>query len=720
MRLLSLTLLLALAARGADAADGLAIVQDGQARVRVETDGSGPARFAADLVKRNVVLLAGVALPEGGTGPALAFRIDERPGYRIEVGEGGAVVHGADPVRAAYDLLEAWGCRFDGKEPEIPRRTDLAVRARAWRPERELWIEASRFAPWLPLSGVAFPDLASYDPALAATAASVGYGVRVASDTFDDFLPPARFEQHPEWFALRQGERTARGNFALTCDAARAAYLDAVGAWLEAHPEVTVLGLWPEVTTVWCEESAALGHAEAYALLWREAAARFPERRFEILATGLTLRPPGGAVPANVEVRLRPGRDASALQGVVGQEIETIVRAWEARGAKVVLEIDPAPESWCGMPWPIHEAVRADARRFRAAVLRGEDALVAAIWRSPDRPPPVPPPLAALLARARGVHSWGHPRDAADLFLDDTFPDAYRIACVERLLRLAEDAASGEEERRSAAADAYLGYRDVLERLPPERAAAYRRYRERDQRRVMEELLPEGVARRVGPAAVRETFDRIEIETDRLALVVDRDKASVVSVRRRLAQGWSDDLAGGQGRYFAAVALGATGDRSGGGVRLSAPGATTLRIDLEGSASGTATPTWSTTIELHGGSSLVHQVARASVPGGVAAGCRWAGGAGFDHWVCPSYATEGEVGASVAAGRPGPVFQLVPETLFYCRRGETGPGLAARLPRGGVVSLTATEDGAQLVATTPGSELKIEWVLFTDTGELGK
>ena len=40
---------------------------------------------------------------------------------------------------------------------------------------------------------------------------------------------------------------------------------------------------------MWDEAALALGAPESYALLWREAAARFPGRRFEILATGLHL-----------------------------------------------------------------------------------------------------------------------------------------------------------------------------------------------------------------------------------------------------------------------------------------------------------------------------------------------------------------------------------------------------------------------------------------------
>ncbi|MHC4667229.1 MAG: hypothetical protein ACYTFD_02390 [Planctomycetota bacterium] len=454
-------------------AAALDIVVQGRARVRVETDDSPPARYAADLVRRHVVLMAGTALPEQGLGAVLRFTRDGSPGYAILLQESGAVVRGGDLVRAAYDMLEGWGCRFDGAQPVVPRLETLRLNARSWRPERLLFLEAEAFDPSLPAAGVAVRGLKGYRPERFAQARALGYQVRVASTSFDDFLPPDLFERHPEWFARRQEERAPRGNFALSNGGARSAYLDRLGEWLAAHPEVDCVGIWPEVTTVWDEESLARGAPEAYALLWREAAARFAGRRFEILATGLTLKPPEGRVPANIEVRLRPGRDASGLQGVQGQAIEGIARAWEVRGARIVFEIDAAPDAWCGMPWPCHEAIRANARRFAAGVLRGGGHLHARIWRDPEAAPSPQPK--DLLERARTLRSWGHPRDAADLFLDERFGIAFRIGAVERLLRLAAQTERNPEERRAAAADAYLGFRAILEELPALHAATYRR-----------------------------------------------------------------------------------------------------------------------------------------------------------------------------------------------------------------------------------------------------
>jgi hypothetical protein len=688
------------------------LVADGRALLRVEHDGSPPARHAAELLRRHVVLMAGVALPAEGSGPALRFERDGFPGYEIVERDGGVLVRGDDPVRAAYDLIEGWGCRFDEGAAEVPRAERLSLEARTARRERVLFVEAGAGAgprpydPSLPAQGAAVRGLDRYRMEDFAAARELGYEVRVASTTFDDFLPVARFDAHPEWFALRDGTRVPRGNFALQNPEARAAYLDGLAAWLEAHPEVSVVGLWPEVTTVWDEEALAAGAPESYALLYREAAARFPGRRFEILATGLTLRPPDGAVPASVEVRFRPGSEASGLQGVAGQEVDLVARAWEARGARLVLEIDAQPASWCGMPWPCHDAIRSNAARFRAAVLVGGGHVHARLWRDPSAWSP-PAPLHSLLEKARTVRSWGHPSDAADLFHDDS--TAGRIGAVERLLRVAAHPEGDREARATALADAYLAFMAVLRDLAPEHRAAYRLHRAREVRRLFEELLPGGVAYEVGPARVREDLDRVEVETDRLRLVIERARAVVVEVRRKVGAEWSPDLTGGDGQFFGVVALEGATERADGEVSLHSPDTGLLRVELSGRLRESG-PRWSSVLDLSSASGKVRQTARVEADGGIAAGCRWRGQV-FDRWVCPPYAVEGRLPGSERA-----TFRLVPGTLLYCRHGEEGPGLALRAPDGALATLVP----GTMAATGRGRTLAVDWILFTDPGELGR
>ncbi|HEX5135488.1 MAG TPA: hypothetical protein VFY93_00820 [Planctomycetota bacterium] len=677
--------------------------------MRVETDGSPAARYAADVVRRHAVLLTGVALPETGHAPALRFERSDDPGYVITPK---GLVRGSDLARAAWDILASWGVR--PPDPPVSRREALAIEPRTWKPARVLYTE--RLDPSFPAQGIAVRGLGAYRPN--PLARDLGYEVRVASTSFDDFLSPALFEAHPEWFAKRGGERGPRGNFALLDAGARAAYLDALGLWLGEHPEVDCMGIWPEVTTVWDEDALAAGAPESYALLWREAAARFPERRFEILATGLTLRPPAeGAVPGNVEVRLVPGADASGLQGVVGQPIEQVARAWETRGARVVLEIDAQPDAFLGMPWPCQEAIRENARRFGAAVLKGGGHLEARIWRDPDAPLDLPPLLARAAERARGVRSSGDPRDAADLFLEEDFGLGFRVGAVERLYRLAADEAGDPAGRRSAAADLLLGYEAVRRELGPVDRASYDRHRGREYGALLAALLPGGVERAVGPARVRETFARVEVETDRLLLGIDRRSAAVVSVRRKLATGFGEDLAGGEGTFFAVVALAEEADHVENELRVEAV-EDRVHVELSGRLRPGG-PRWRSTLELASGSATVRQTASVEVDGGIAAGCAWKGKA-FDRWVCPAYAAEGRLEGE-GSGEPPPKNLALPQgTLLYCRAGERGAGIAARLPDGGIVSLLVRDTTTLVVGHPTARTLRADWIVFTDLGELGK
>jgi hypothetical protein len=680
----------------------LELVADGSAALRVETDGSPAAEAAAAALERHVVLLSGVALPRQGAAPPLRIETSVDPGYRIEpLQAGGARIHGSDPVRAVLDLLREWGVPFEDPDAPHPKRERLAIEFGHWEPERRLEIEATEFDPSLPAQGIVFARLGDHVPRVAAVVRAAGYRVAVISDSFDDFLPPeAHFEPHPQWFALRDGERVPRGNFALTNPEARRAYLDAMDAWLESHPLVTTLGIWPEVTSVWCEESLALGAAESYALVWRAAANAHPDREFEILATGATLQPPAGHVPANVRVRFRPGRDASALQPLAGQpKIDAIARAWESRGARVVLEIDGAPESWCGMPWPCHDAVRGDALRFKAAVMKHATHELARIWRAPETRPARDSLWTEVFARAAEVASWGHPEDAALLFVDARLGMAFRIGAAERNVR------SG------AAREAYLAYRAILRDLEPRHAKVYRRYRERDFRRLVRERLPSGATYEVGPAEVTDTFDRLVVKTDRLILGIDRSTAIVNHVKLRHGIEWTGNLAGPEGRLFRVVALAAKGEPVLGEVSLHSPEQGVLEIALSG-AIGSSGARWSSTLTLVSASGKIRQSARVSGEGGIAVGSRCAGEA-FDHWVCPAYAREGRLGTGAR-----PAFGMPPGTLIYCRQGDRGPGLALRVPRGGTARLV--DDGqTTLLATSPFRSLQVEWILFSDSGELG-
>jgi len=659
------------------------LVVEGRGTARLEADGSAAALLAAETLRKHVLLLTGVSLPMTGTGPALRFRSTPDPGYAIDASGTGAEIAGRDLLRATVDLLEGWGWDFE-RNAAAGRRSDLAVEARRSRPRGELWVESEDWT--LPATGLAIRGLSCSLPE--------GVRLRVASESFDDFLPVALFETHPDWFARRGGEREPRGNFCLTDAGARAACLDAVGAWLEAHPAVEALGLFPEVTEAWCEcdSCGAIPRAEAYALLWREAAARFPDRTIEILATGATLAPPAGAIPRNIEVRLRPGRDGCGLHGLLdpscpGNAAETAAR-WNAR---VVVEMDGAPDSWCGMPWPCEEAVRRNAEECGAGVLRHPRRSLARLWHDPR---PVAPSK---------VHTWGDPQKAADFDFPESEPLAYRIAANERAFRAAMDGSRPLDFRRAQATEAWGAYHDLPE--------VYRRYRGADFRRMAETLFPEGIVRRVGPASVRESPERVEIETDLLRLSIDARTAVVVSLQRKGPQGFGRDVAGGDGGFFSVVAIDEKVERDAGAVRIESPEAGRLRIALSGRLHRGGAR-WTSTLELGSASPSVAQRATVDGPKGIAVGCRWTA-PGFDRWLCPVHAAEGPLD-----GRQEPfALFLPPGSLVYCREGERGLGLALRLPDGGQCTLA---DGPKpsLVAPARATELRLEWILFTENSEL--
>ncbi|MHC4448760.1 MAG: DUF4838 domain-containing protein [Planctomycetota bacterium] len=689
----------------------ITIVDEGRPQVRLEHDGTAAAAAAAEILQRHVVLIAKTALPQQGDIPALRFESAPFDGYRIESREKGVVVSGRFAVLAVYDLLRGWGCRFDSDAPHLPQLPTLSIKPREWRNSRPLYVETDRLDLAMAATGISVRGLHRAGTAMHARAKEYGYRIRVASTSFDDFLPVELFEKHREFFALRRGARHPRGNFALTNADARRAYLDRVETWLDEHPEVDCLGLWPRVTTVWCEESKAHGHAESYALLWREAAKRFPKSRFEILATGLTLKPPAGKVPRNIEVRLRPGRDASALQGVAVQAIEAVVRAWEVRGAKVLLEIDGAPESWCGLPWPNHDAVRADATRAWGAVLVHPDRTRAMLWHDPRARVTIDEELAGLLGHARVVRSWGDPADAARLWPEPGPSLGARAGEVERLRERAMRPEQSETARREDATRAWFQFGALAHDL----GRRYRRQMEQRMRTMLKEVLPEGAEAKVGPATVRETIDRVEVETAQLRLIVERHTATVVGLHRRHGTGWSGDLLGKGGRGFAVVALAQKSARTAGEVRVRAGKRGEARVELAGliHAGGAR---WKASLLLDGSSARVRQEASVDAAGGIAVGFRFEKGT-WDEWVCPSYAREGKFTHPATSRQAS--FRIVPDELLYVAKAPRGFGVALQLPHGGVASIVDGED-ATLLTTSIGRRIVIDWIVFAGTGELGK
>lgn len=204
------------------------------------------------------------------------------------------------------------------------------------------------------------------------------------------------------------------------------------------------------------------------------------------------------------------------------------------------------------------------------------------------------------------------------------------------------------------------------------------------------------------------------METDLLRLTIDPSIATVVAVARKTAEEWHTDLEVEEGRFFSVIALGSPTDRGAGRVEYSAPDPTRIVLNLTGSLRPGG-PSWQSELTIEAGSGVVRQRARIAVRDRIASGCRWKGDT-LDRWICPAHAAEGAIGP----GKELRVALPLPAgTLIYARKGEFGLGLAARLPKGGLVSLTGSEEPT-LAAIGVGSAMEIEWLLFVDPGELGR
>jgi hypothetical protein len=363
--------------------------------------------------------------------------------------------------------------------------------------------------------------------------------------------------------------------------------------------------------------------------------------------------------------------------------------------------------------------VRGDARRFSGAVLVHPAHSLAELWHRPAARVAIDEETAALLTRARTLQSWGDPRDSAVLWppaegADRTSLGA-RMGEVERELARALRADLPDAERRAAVSTAWFGFRALVHDLGGAHGRSYRLQRERDLRGALEALLPDGAETKVGAAAVRETFDRVVIETPRLRLGIERSTGLVTELRRRLARDWSENLAGARGRMFAVVALGSTTDRVEGMVRVREGEDGETRVELGGQLHRGG-PRWSSELTIDGSSARIGQIAKVEAAGGIAIGCQF-GPKAFDEWVCPSYAAEG------AFAQPGEAqqasFRLVPGAILYCRKAPRGVGLALRLPDGGIGAVVDGEDGT-IISTSPSASVRAEWIVFTHETELSK
>ncbi len=254
-----------------------------------------PVRFAGEQLRYYAALLTGarpalVEGPEGVTGPCLALRVEEGPAAPrrargadaavLRVGGDRAELAAATPfglLHGVYRLLERFGGaywlnRWEADEP-LPRLPCLELPDGEWRWEPRFSCRAFTnyptideqtpdFVDWMAKRGFnhyvvnpAFPDVwQRCGEFLREPLALRGMGLSLDHHTLPFWLPPEEhFQAHPEYFALRDGERRPDAQLCTSSPDVARVVAERVIAFLRDNPDVTEVGLWPRDGYGWCE-----------------------------------------------------------------------------------------------------------------------------------------------------------------------------------------------------------------------------------------------------------------------------------------------------------------------------------------------------------------------------------------------------------------------------------------------------------------------------------
>jgi len=292
------------------AAPGLAadfvLVSQGRPRAEIvlaERDAIGPMLFAAQELQRYVQAMSGAtvpivraATPESPGSPGMArivLRADLPPAagidagrarpegldrYRLQVSETGATIVGSTPravLFGTYDLLERLGCGWCVPgDDTVPRRSTLSLpalevdTAPALRyrmmldfPLRSVaqsvaivdWIAKNRMNWVHPCPNAMGEPQAWYGRrnAVVPELRKRGLGLIFGGHTMHTWLPPERFQEHPDWFACNDAQRKPP-TLCVTNGEMTAELVRNVKRFLDRCPEVDVVDLWHPDSDVFC------------------------------------------------------------------------------------------------------------------------------------------------------------------------------------------------------------------------------------------------------------------------------------------------------------------------------------------------------------------------------------------------------------------------------------------------------------------------------------
>lgn len=134
-----------------------------------------------------------------------------------------------------------------------------------------------------------------------------GMLLEVGGHGYPNFISQEKyFAQHPEWFGLYEGKRTAdpREVFATSNPEAVSTFISNVKSYLKAHPEIDILDVWPPDGARWSDapEDVALGSPSERQMillnhLRQELKPEFPKLRLQFIAYEVYTVPPSDHKP---------------------------------------------------------------------------------------------------------------------------------------------------------------------------------------------------------------------------------------------------------------------------------------------------------------------------------------------------------------------------------------------------------------------------------------
>ena len=285
------TLLLALgvaAAAGHAAAAQFVLVEDGQPRAQIvatDDQAGGPARFAREELQRYLKLMSGADVPwvEKPTGAAVMLEVDPKAiggsapddpvsldRYTIDVGETEIRIRGASDralLYGVYDLLERLGCGWCVPgDDTVPTRRTIGIEpvridtAPVFRYRMMLdfpmnsvgqtiaiadWLAKNRMNWIHPCENAHGEPKVWYErrETVVPQIEKRGLDLIFGGHTMHTWCPAEHFEQHPDWFALIEGERKAP-TLCVTHAGAVDTVIAGMRRFLDRCPEVDVIDLW--------------------------------------------------------------------------------------------------------------------------------------------------------------------------------------------------------------------------------------------------------------------------------------------------------------------------------------------------------------------------------------------------------------------------------------------------------------------------------------------